>query len=240
MKYEELQNFLKNIGKDPSHLIFEDELTGIYNRRFLLNYFQYKVPWDALQAQPLSLIMMDVDRFKQINDTYGHHVGDQTLIWVAVQLKEIAGEESLAIRYAGDEFMILMPHKEKKAALRLGEFLLQRVHEQSVRLDESIQKRNDSLHISFSIGVASAPEDAQTGKGLIQMADTALYYAKKTGRDRLANAAEIAPQDVFPKTALYQLEKERIAGRRQQLAQVSDLLEKFSQGQNQFLKQRHF
>jgi len=234
MKYEELQNFLKNIGKDPSHLIFEDELTGIYNRRFLLNYFQYKVPWNTLEAHPVSLIMMDVDHFKQINDTYGHHVGDQTLIWVAVQLKEIAGEESLAIRYAGDEFMILMPHKEKKSALRLGEFLLQRVHEQSVRIDESNQEGN-GLHISFSIGVASAPEDAQTGKGLIQMADTALYYAKKTGRDRLANAAEIIPQEVFPKTALYQLEEEKIAGRRQQLAQVSDLLEKFSQGQNQFL-----
>ena len=69
MKYEELQNFLKNIGKDPSHLIFEDELTGIYNRRFLLNYFQSKVPWNTLEAHPVSLIMMDVDHFKQINDT---------------------------------------------------------------------------------------------------------------------------------------------------------------------------
>jgi hypothetical protein len=85
------------------------------------------------------------------------------------------------------------------------------------------------------MGVASAPQDAQTGKGLIQKADTALYYAKKTGRDRLANAAEIVPQDVFPKTALYQLEKEKMAGRRQQLALVSDYLQKFSEGQNQFL-----
>lgn len=235
MKYEELKNYLQNIGKDPSRLIFEDELTGIYNRRFLLNYFQYKVPWEALEAHPLSLIMMDVDHFKQINDTYGHHVGDQTLIGVAVLLKEMAGEESLAIRYAGDEFMILMPQGEKKAALQLGESLLQKVREHPMGIGEISQQKNGSVRISFSIGVASAPEDAQTSKGLIEKADTALYYAKKTGRDRLANAAEIAPQDVFPKAALYQLEKEKIAGRRQQLAFVSDSLKKFSQGQSQFL-----
>ena len=235
MKYDELLNFLQNVGKDPSRLIFEDELTGIFNRRFLLNYFQYKVTWDAQQAHPLSLIMMDVDHFKQVNDTYGHHVGDQTLVWVGSQLKEIAGDENLAIRYAGDEFMILMPQKDKKAALQLAESLLQRVREQPIRLGEPYTQKNGTLRISFSIGVASAPQDAQTGKGLIQKADTALYYAKKTGRDRLANAAEIVPQDVFPKTALYQLEKEKMAGRRKQLALVSDYLQKFSGGQNQFL-----
>ena len=117
MKYEELLHFLQNAGKDPSRLIFEDELTCIYNRRFLFNYFQYKIPWDALKDHPLSLIMIDVDHLKQINDTYGHAVGDQALVWVAGLLKEVAGEEGMAIRYAGDEFMILLPNSEKQAAL---------------------------------------------------------------------------------------------------------------------------
>lgn len=234
MKYEELQNFLQNIDKDPSRLIFEDELTGVYNRRFLLNYFQHKVPWDALQDHPLSLIMMDVDHFKEINDTYGHDVGDQALAGVASLLKEVSADEILAIRYAGDEFMILMIRREKKAALQLGRTLLQRIHEQPLRIGPNNQK-NGALHLTLSMGVASAPEDAQTGKSLIQKADTALYYAKKAGRDRLANAGEIAPQEVFPKTALHQLEGEKIAGRKQQLALVSDFLTKFSQGQNHFL-----
>ncbi|MGD0625865.1 MAG: diguanylate cyclase [Thermodesulfobacteriota bacterium] len=234
MKYEELLNFLQNIDKDPSRLIFEDELTGVYNRRFLLNYFQHKVPWDALQDHPLSLIMMDVDHFKQINDTYGHDAGDQALVGVASLLKEVSADEILAVRYAGDEFMILMTHREKKAALQLGQNLLQRIHEQPLRIGPNNQK-NGALHLTLSMGVASAPEDAQTGKSLIQKADTALYYAKKAGRDRLANAGEIAPQEVFPKTALYQLEGEKIAGRKQQLALVSDFLTRFSQGQNHFL-----
>ena len=94
-------------------LVFEDELTGIHNRRFLLNYFQYKISWDALKDHPLALIMVDLDHFKKINDAYGHYVGDQALVWVAGLLKEVSGDEGLAIRYAGDEFMVLIPQKGK-------------------------------------------------------------------------------------------------------------------------------
>jgi diguanylate cyclase (GGDEF)-like protein len=231
MKYEELLLFLQNAGKDPSRLIFEDELTGIFNRRFLHNYFQYKIPWEALKDHPLSLIMMDLDHFKQINDTYGHAAGDQALAWVASLLKEAGGEEGLPIRYAGDEFMILLPESEKQAALKMGEQLLQRVREKPLLLE----KDAGQLRLTLSMGIASAPEDAQTGKNLIQKADTALYYAKKVGRDRLANAAEIAPQEVSVKTALHQLEGEKIAGRKLQYAQVAKLFQNFSQGQSQFL-----
>ena len=105
---EDLQYFLQHIGTDPSRLIFEDELTGLYNRRFLLNYFEHKLNWDALEAEPVSLLMLDVDRFKQINDTHGHDIGDQALIWVAKLMKKAAGEDGLSVRYAGDEFIILM------------------------------------------------------------------------------------------------------------------------------------
>lgn len=231
MKYKELLDFLQNTGKDPSRLIFEDELTGIFNRRFLLNYFLYKVPWDASKDHPLSLIMMDLDHLKQINDTYGHTVGDQTLVWVAGHLREVAGEENLAIRYAGDEFMILLPNSEKQAAVKMGEELLQRVREKPLPLE----KEAGELRITLSMGVASAPEDAQTGKTLIQKADTALYYAKKVGRDRLANAGEIAPQEVSAKTAIHQLEGEKTAGRGAQYSQVAEFFQNFSQGQSQFL-----
>ena len=231
MEYKDLLYFLKHVGTDPSRLIFEDELTGIYNRRFLLNYFRYKVPWDSLEGQPLSLIMMDLDHFKQINDTYGHAGGDQVLIWVADILKEMAGEEGLAIRYAGDEFIILMPQADKEAALQVAEKLLQRLHQEVLRLPDT----EEELQIKLSIGVASAPADAYTGKALIQKADTALYYAKKTGRDRLANAGQIAPEDVFPKTALHQLDQAKITGRQQQLNKVAEALRKFSERQNQFL-----
>ncbi|MEJ2724191.1 MAG: diguanylate cyclase [Deltaproteobacteria bacterium] len=231
MKYKDYIYYLEHIGKDPSRLIFEDELTGLYNRRFLFNFFQQKVTWDALERAPISLLMMDLDYFKNINDTYGHDVGDQALTWVAELLKEVAGEENLPIRYAGDEFMVLMPKAEKRAALDLGESLIRLLHQRPMPLEEG----DGELTLTLSVGVASAPPDAHNDKALIQKADTALYYAKKAGRDRLANAGAINPQDVFGKTALHQLEKTTIAGRKQQLTSVAESLKKFSQRQSQFL-----
>jgi diguanylate cyclase (GGDEF)-like protein len=231
MKYGEFFNVLQYIGKDPSRLIFEDELTGVYNRRFLHNYFQYKVSGDSLKENPLSLIMVDVDHLKKINDTYGHHFGDKALIWITGFLKEVAGDENLPIRYAGDEFLILLPHGDNREALQVGKRLLQRVNEESLRLDEI----DVTLDITLSIGVASAPDDAQSGITLTHQADIALYYAKKTGRNQLANAREINPQDVFDKTALHQLQEVRIAGRRSQLKQVAESFRKFSTGQSQFM-----
>ncbi|MGD8438512.1 MAG: HEAT repeat domain-containing protein, partial [Syntrophobacterales bacterium] len=115
--------------------------------------------------------------------------------------------------------------------LQFADRLLQRLHQEPAQLPDV----DEELHITFSIGVASAPDDAYTGKALIQKADTALYYAKKTGRDRFANAGEIAPEDVFAKTALYQLDKARIAGRKIQLTRVAASLRKFSKRLSQFL-----
>ncbi len=231
MQYEELITSLKQVGKDPSRLIFEDELTGIANRRFLLSYFENKVPWDALNGHTLSLLMIDVDYFKSINDTYGHQCGDQALMLVARLLTEVAGEEGLPIRFAGDEFMILMPRASRTAALQLATRLHQRIHEESLNLEDE----KAVVHMTLSIGVASAPEDAKTGKTLIQKADTALYHAKKSGRDRLANAAELELQVVSDMAALHLLEEVHSVGRGLELVQVAESLKKFGQRQSQFL-----
>jgi diguanylate cyclase (GGDEF)-like protein len=230
MKYDELLNFLQHAGKDPSRLIFEDELTGIFNRRFLLNYFQYKIQWEALKDHPVSLIMMDLDFFKKINDTYGHPAGDQALVFLATLLKEVSGEGAFPIRYAGDEFMILLPDSENQTALQMGGILIEKVREKPMALESG-----GEIRLTLSMGIASAPEDAQTGKVLIQRADTALYYSKKMGRDRLSNAMEVVPQEVSAKTAIHQLEGEKVAGRRSQYSQVAKFFQGFGQGQSQFL-----
>ncbi|MGA1871323.1 MAG: diguanylate cyclase [bacterium] len=232
MEYnKEFYHFLEYSGKDPSRLIFEDELTAIYNRRFLLQFLEYKVQWDHLNNDPLSLIMLDVDNFKQINDTYGHDIGDQALIWIANLLKEVTNKGSMAIRYAGDEFMILMQHSDKRAAMNLGECLLKRAREGSLPTGT----QDIDIKISVSIGVASAPENAQTSKELIQQADVALYYAKKNGRDALANADDVNQEAVFSKTAIYKLSDVKLVGRSAQLSQVTDALNKLNTHQNQFM-----
>ncbi len=227
---EDLQYFLQHVGTDPSRLIFEDELTGIYNRRFLLNYFEHKLDWDALESEPVSLLMLDVDRFKQINDTHGHDIGDQALIWVAKLMKKAAGKDGMAVRYAGDEFIILLPSAHKETAKKMGEKLLRLAHEKPWQKEMDVE-----ISITLSIGVACAPEDAQNGKDLIHKADSALYYAKESGRDCLAESGAIPPQAVFSKTTLHQLEKGTISGRESQYKQVSKALQDFNQGENQFL-----
>jgi len=105
-EYPHLLHFLEHSNTDPSRLIVEDELSGIYNRRFLRRYLQDKVQWDSLESKPVSLLKMDLDHFKNINDTHGHDVGDQALIWVAELMKEVSKESGLAVRYDGDEFVI--------------------------------------------------------------------------------------------------------------------------------------
>ncbi|MGD9382842.1 MAG: GGDEF domain-containing protein, partial [Desulfobacterales bacterium] len=186
MEHKDLLYFLQHVGTDPSRLIFEDDLTGIYNRRFLLSYLQHKVSWDSLESRPVSLLMMDLDYFKEINDAHGHDVGDKALIWMAELVKKLSGDNGLAIRYGGDEFMILLPDADKESALKVGEALMQQIHNERFYLDEV----GDDLNITISVGVASAPDDAQSGKDLIRKADTALYYAKRFGRDRLASAEQ--------------------------------------------------
>lgn len=231
MDYSGLLNHLQNLGKDPSRLIFEDELTGLYNRRFLYNYFQQNIPWNALEDNPLSLVMMDLDHFKDINDTYGHDVGDQALIWLSKLLREVSTDRYLPIRYAGDEFMILMPLCRKARALKLGETLLGLIRESPMTLAGK-EKR---IALKLSVGIASAPDDARNEKSLVQKADTALYFAKKTGRDRIATVGDITPQTVFVKTALQQLGGAAIAGRKEALGAVVEALRQLSERQNPFL-----
>jgi diguanylate cyclase (GGDEF)-like protein len=175
--------------------------------------------------------MMDVDHFKQINDTHGHGAGDQALVWVASLLRELAGDNGHPIRYAGDEFMILLPRSDKEAALKVAEQLIELVHTKPIYVDEM----EVEFSITLSIGVAAAPDDAQTSKDLIHSADTALYQAKRAGRDQLASAGEVSPQHVFAKTALHQLEKAKITGRELHLKHVTAALQKFDKRESQFL-----
>jgi diguanylate cyclase (GGDEF)-like protein len=180
VKNDELLCILGDLGKDIFRLIFEDDLTGIYNRRFLFNYLETRIPWDGLRDRAVSLIMIDIDRFKEINDLYGHLVGDHILIRVADLIREVCGKDQSPIRYAGDEFMILMDRGSKAEAWKVVSALLRRVQDNPLRLNGNDE--NGFFRIALSVGVASAPEDAQTGKGLIQKADAALYEAKSRER----------------------------------------------------------
>ena len=230
-QYVELVDFLQHVGKDPSRLVFEDELTGIHNRRYLRSYLEHKVQWDSEKENRLSLLLIDLDHFKQINDTQGHDVGDQVLTWMAALLKELAGTTGIPIRFAGDEFILLLPKTSRVEATGAADRLLQLTRDRPFRLREA----GITLPITLSVGVACAPDDGRNPKALFQSADTALYHAKQSGRNQAASAAEVDPGRVFPKTALHRLIATGIAGRDDELSVVSDALEALARGESQFL-----
>jgi diguanylate cyclase (GGDEF)-like protein len=231
MQYGELIDFLQHVGKDPSRLIFEDELTGIHNRRFLLSFLEHKVAWDTKEGFPLSLLILDLDRFKLINDTHGHEAGDQVLTWLATLIKESAGDNGLPIRYGGDEFMLLLPETDGAAARKAATEILERASDRPFRLRES----GTTLPITLSIGIATAPQDANNSTRLLQTADTALYHAKRSGRNQIASAEDVDLEKVFSRAALYRLRSTGIFGREKELSVVSQALEALTLGKSQFL-----
>jgi diguanylate cyclase (GGDEF)-like protein len=231
MQYRDLLDLLAHEGRDPSCLIFEDELTGIYNRRFLLSYFEHKVRWDSQDDYPLSLLIIDLDRFKDVNDQLGHEVGDQALAWMASLLKEVAGEHGLPVRFGGDEFVLLLPKTGRATARQLADRLLVRTRDRPFRLRDT----HVNVPITLSIGFATAPEDATSGRSLYHAADTALLHAKKSGRDQLADASNTDPTVVFPQAALYRLRTCEIAGRDAELSAVASALQELNQGHSQFV-----
>jgi diguanylate cyclase (GGDEF)-like protein len=231
LQYRDLVDLLAHEGRDPSCLIFEDELTGIYNRRFLLSYFEHKVHWEGQEDYPLSLLIIDLDRFKEVNDQLGHEVGDQALAWMASLLKEVAGDDGLPVRFGGDEFVLLLPKTGRVAARQLADHLLVRTRDRPFRLRDT----HVDVPITLSIGFATAPEDANSPRALYHAADTALLHAKQSGRDQLAAASDADVTTVFPQTALYRLRTSEIAGRDAELHVIATALQQLAQGHSQFV-----
>jgi diguanylate cyclase (GGDEF)-like protein len=170
-------------AEESARLAITDGLTGLYNHR----YFQEQLAKEVLRAQryssTLSLVMGDVDHFKNFNDNYGHLQGDNVLRQVAAILKAETRQSDVMARYGGDEFMMILPNAEKADALRMAESIRNRIRTEL----NSMQEYSLMSAVTMSFGVASFPMDALTPMGLIQKADESLYRAKNGGRDRVVS-----------------------------------------------------
>ena len=179
-KTKELE--LKN--KELKTLSFTDSLTGLNNRR----RFDYVLEkeWDNIQEnkKPLSLIMFDIDRFKQYNDTYGHQKGDECLQRIAHLLhKQVTRANDLVVRYGGEEFCIILPHTHYKDAIIIAEDIRKSIE----RLHIFHSSSNISSVVTVSIGVSTIQNTKRykNCSKLIKTADNALYLAKDYGRNRV-------------------------------------------------------
>ncbi|HRS75592.1 MAG TPA: sensor domain-containing diguanylate cyclase [Spirochaetota bacterium] len=155
----------------------KDNLTGLYNTRYLYNKLNELFEVSRVSGEPLGLIFMDLDNFKRVVDAHGHLNGSQAIQEVAHTIRDCLGEPSFAVSYGGDEFVIVLPRHDKKAAI-------QKAEEIRALMDKTVYLSNRGINarLSASFGVASYPEDATNITRLLSVADKAMFSIKDRGK----------------------------------------------------------
>lgn len=179
-------------------LSITDDCTGLYNSRYLYTTLDGEIAsaraGDRLRpGRYFSLLFFDLDRFKGVNDTYGHLVGSRLLAEIGTLVKKTLGPEHMAFRYGGDEFVALLRNLDKISAMQAVVDLRERLRGTDLLVGDDIH-----LRITASFGLATFPQDGEDLHGIIRAADAMMYCAKAEGRDRLVVASTERPQKMPP------------------------------------------
>jgi len=162
-----------------------DALTGLYNRRALYTHLPQWSAWSARYGHPLAVLLVDIDHFKEVNDRYGHAIGDRALASIAQAMREVMRASDLLVRYGGDEFAVIAPETGVTECTDLANRIVAAIHQVRVDADDGTM-----IPLTVSIGSAVAHDVAgsppHSVESLLATADRALYIAKSGGRDRAA------------------------------------------------------
>lgn len=162
-----------------------DPLTGVFNRRYFDRRLNEEVTRARRYGLSLSILLLDIDHFKQINDRYGHPVGDQTLVYFARLVKEHLREPDILARHGGEEFMVIAPNTALQGAIDLAERLRARLESGGFVPPDS-QDEAPEIRLTCSIGVGSLGASLDRADKLLQFVDENLYRAKREGRNRVS------------------------------------------------------
>jgi diguanylate cyclase (GGDEF)-like protein len=156
-----------------------DGMTGLFNRRHFLSLAE--IEWNRYQRRrrPMSLVLFDIDRFKSINDRFGHQAGDYVITEIAAICQQHKRKSDLIARFGGEEFLILLPETNLAAAQRVAERMRRKVEARAFSFS------SNAINATISVGVAEANPSLNTIFDLIKVADRALYVAKEAGRNRV-------------------------------------------------------
>jgi diguanylate cyclase (GGDEF)-like protein len=186
IKIKTLQDSLRQSNLRLQELAATDPLTGLANRRTLMDCLDREFRRSQRNGSPLSLLMVDVDHFKRVNDSFGHQQGDRALVTLAALLQKHLRPYDLAARFGGEEFSLVLPETPMAEALKVADRLRQATPELA------FAGTLGRLRLTISIGAAAFPgSDIRNVEDLIRQADDALYVAKRNGRNRV----ETAPDD---------------------------------------------
>ena len=181
-KYQEM---LRASYQQSMSMALTDALTGLYNRHYLNAHLENMVRQSLQNGKYISLLMLDMDHFKSVNDTYGHDVGDMVLKQLAAIILQTARSTDLAARFGGEEFVILMPETDQSAAMVAANRILEKIATSPF----TINQQGQTINRTVSIGVSTLMLLDDSAEALLKRADEALYRAKNGGRNQISIAA---------------------------------------------------
>ena len=176
---------LRESVEQTMEMAIMDGLTGLYNRRYFDGQFKTLAQQAASRDKKLSIVLTDIDYFKSINDSHGHDVGDEVLREFGARVQGSVRGADVACRYGGEEFVLILPDSDGKAAITIAERLRSRMEHDPIDVSGGQKK----LSITISLGVASIEGSHDTAEAMLKRADEALYRAKREGRNRVMLAA---------------------------------------------------
>jgi diguanylate cyclase (GGDEF)-like protein len=178
-------------NRELERLAVTDILTGLHNRRYLLEAFDKEIRRADRNERPFCILMIDVDRFKQYNDTYGHNAGDDVLKGMGRVIPEATRDLDVIARYGGEEFIVLLPSCELTNAVMAGNRIRARLARESF----------DGRKVTISVGAAEFPMHGDSAAAVIAVADEALYEAKRLGRDQVVGAPQKSAKEAEQKAS---------------------------------------
>lgn len=172
---------LEELNKELAEKTTIDDLTGLNNRRFYDQKIQAEFRRSRRNLTPLSLVVLDIDHFKSVNDSFGHLVGDQCLTWLATKLKKaLKRSTDIGCRYGGEEFCLILPETDEKGAIAIAEEFRKNIESSAVEL------KDRSINLTVSCGITTYTQQADvTVESIFNAADKALYAAKQQGRNQV-------------------------------------------------------
>jgi two-component system cell cycle response regulator len=188
IRRKKYQEALKAQYQQSISMAVTDGLTGLYNRHYLNTHLENMVRQALTNRKNLALMIMDMDHFKTVNDTYGHDAGDMVLKQLAGLITHEARSTDLVARFGGEEFVVLMPETDPNAALGAGNRLREKVEKMAFKINNG-----QEINRTVSIGIASLHPDGDSPEALLKRADEALYSAKHSGRNTVKVAAGMVP-----------------------------------------------
>ncbi len=162
-----------------------DALTGLFNRRYMEMHLASLVEQAAARGKPIAVMILDIDYFKSVNDTHGHDAGDDVLREFSMRIRKAIRNIDLACRYGGEEFVIVMPETDMAVASMVAERIRRRIATEPF----PIQQGAKNLEVTISIGIAAIGAPGDNAAAILKRADTALYRAKRDGRNRVVQDA---------------------------------------------------